>query len=119
MNEQFNSQYIDCPKCGERIQLTQILTDKIESEITQKLELNYQEKYKIAEEKIRKDVLSETEGKYSLDLNDLRQQLEEKSKKIKEISAKELDLRKRERELSEKEQQFRIKFEEKIKARKI
>ena len=117
MNEQFNSQYIDCPKCGERIQLTQILTDKIESEIKHKLELNYQEKYKIDEEKIRKGVLSETEEKYSIDLNNLRQQLEEKSKKIKEISEKELDLRKREREISEKEQQLEIKYEEKFKER--
>ena len=114
MNEQFNSQYIDCPKCGERFQLTQALTSHIEANLKLKYQEEYDNKIKTLEKKIIDKTEKEVTEKFETDLHDLKNQVSEKDKKIKELNKRELDINKKEREISEKESSINNQVHEQV-----
>ncbi len=110
--------FIKCPKCGNEFELSQAITSNIELSLKQKYEDENQVKLKLDEETFKKKAQKEIEDKYSLELNDLKSQVEEKDKKIKDLDKRDLELRKKEREISEKESTLQLEFDEKLKTEK-
>jgi hypothetical protein len=122
-------QYITCPKCGNKIQLTEAFTHEIEEKLRSQFEneikkkdaerekaLEAQEKdfeEKLAQEraKFEKQAKKRAEESLATELKDLKEQLEEKSKQLELSRKQELELRKRQRELEEKEQNLKLEVE--------
>ena len=105
---------IVCPHCGKEIELTQAITGNIETELKKKYEDEYKGKWKLDEENIKKKTKQEIEEKYSLELIDLKSQVEEKEKKIKNLNKRELEINKKEREISEKESSINNQVHEQV-----
>ncbi len=127
-------QTITCPKCGTKIPLTEAFTHDIE----EKLRLQYTAELKKkedaaaaairAKEKEFQELLAgerralEAQAKQraqeaiSVEVNDLKARLEEKSKQVEDSRKQELDLRKRQRELEEREHALRLEVERTIDA---
>jgi hypothetical protein len=116
--EQVNTEFVSCPKCGERFPLSQVLTNQIENEVKTKYEIELKKKYELNAEKIKQQALAESESKLSLELKDLQQQITEKDSKLKQVDARDLELRKKERELLEKESNLQANLEERLKEEK-
>ena len=114
---------IDCPECGTSIPITQALQDQLsehfgemEERITQQqekltereraieeekktLDKQVQQKVQVERAKVEQEVQKKMADAVSLELRDLRGQIDEKDKKLEEMQKAELDLRKRERDL--------------------
>jgi len=123
-----SDQNIKCPKCGHEFAVTEAMTQQIANE--------YREKYKTAladlntkhEQQLeveRKSVEQKVKGRLdqekvraredvALEMTDLKSQLEEKSKKVSELQAAELDLRKKQRELDDKQKTLELDLERKL-----
>lgn len=67
---------------------------------------------RLIEEKIKKEAVEESR----LEVTDLKQQLEEKTKHLEEAQQQEIELRKRQREIEEKEKAFELKMSRQLDA---
>jgi hypothetical protein len=130
---------IICPFCKKEI----ALTDAISKQIQEKYEKSYRaaikrkdEEYqtKVAELEKAKELVAEQvakaiktertkieqeakrklEGEYGVELKDLKQQIEEKGKKLEESQAKELALRKLQREFEEKQKSLELEIARRV-----
>lgn len=127
-----NQEKIKCPKCGHMIELSEAISHDIEDRVKAQYELEIS-KLKIASEEAlkKKDAEIETRLKEdrdqivskakkealeaaSLDIQDLRSQLTEKSQKLKESQEAELELRKRTRELEDKEKNLELEISRRV-----
>lgn len=122
-------QHITCPKCGNKIQLTEAFTHEIEEKLRSQFEIEIKKKNeelkKTIENKDREmqETLDrersklETQAKkqaqesVSTELKDLQTQLQEKSKQLDEARQQELELRKQRRELEEREKTLKLEIE--------
>lgn len=122
-------QHITCPKCGNKIQLTEAFTHEIEEKLRSQFEIEIKKKNeelkKTIENKDREmqETLDrersklETQAKkqaqesVSTELKDLQTQLQEKSKQLDEARQQELELRKQRRELEEREKTLKLEVE--------
>ncbi len=122
-------QYITCPKCGNKIQLTEAFTHEIEEKLRSQFEneikkkdterekaleaqeKEFEEKLAQEREKFEKQAKKRAEESLATELKDLKEQLEEKSKQLESSRKQELDLRKRQRELEEMEQNLKLENE--------
>jgi hypothetical protein len=98
---------IKCPKCGEEIELSQVLSKDIEAEIKKRYEETMAKNSRLLEERLRKEILSEQ----GLEVADLKAQLAEKSKRLDAAQDKELELRKRQRDLEAREKAMQLEME--------
>ena len=98
---------IKCPKCGEAIELSQVLSKDIEAEIEKRYEETMAKNSRLLEERLRKEILSEQ----GLEVADLKAQLVEKSKRLDAAQDKELELRKRQRDLEAREKAMQLEME--------
>jgi len=123
---------IKCPKCGEIIELSEVISKDIEQRLHKKYEseiseIKKQTRNQLAEKenefearlKREKELLLEktkndVHDSVKLEIDDLKEQLKEKVDKLDEANRNELNLRKRQRELEEKEKQSAIQFERKL-----
>ncbi|MFQ5714193.1 MAG: DUF2130 domain-containing protein [Candidatus Scalinduaceae bacterium] len=103
---------IKCPKCGEVIELSEAISQDIEIRLKERCEKELGKIQKSFEEKAKK----EAQELVSLEISDLKGQLEEKTKNLKEAQKQELELRKRQRELVEKEEKLELELSRKIDA---
>ena len=94
-----DQQFLKCPKCGTQIELRQAFTSQIED----KLQVEYNLKLEAEKKQIELRFSKQAEEKFSLELQDLKTQVQEKDEKIKQAQQNELSLRKRQRELDERE----------------
>ena len=85
---------ITCPKCGEKIPISEAFVHSVE----EKLRKDFERKTK----KIQKEAEVKAKEAIDIEIEDLKNQLNEKDKKVKKAEKAELDLRKRERELEDK-----------------
>ncbi len=88
---------ITCPHCGKTIEITQALRGEIEREISGEIT-------KIAEDKLRRELTE----KNSLELADLKKQLEEKDKKVTELRNQELSLREEKRKIEDEKKELKL-----------
>ncbi len=103
---------IKCPKCGAEIELTEAISRDIEIRLKERYEKEIGKIQKSLEEKAKK----EAQELVNLQISDLKGQLEEKTKNLKEAQKQELELRKRQRELEEKEEKLELELSRKIDA---
>lgn len=107
-------QIITCANCGEAIELTEALTEQINKELRVKIEKDFSLKLKAelkaAEEKARKTAGEELR----VELDDLREQLSEKSDKVEELQKQEIDLRKEKRALEAAKKEFELEMQRTI-----
>ncbi|MDP6923691.1 MAG: DUF2130 domain-containing protein [Candidatus Scalindua sp.] len=103
---------IKCPDCGAVIELSEAISHDIEVRLKQQYENEIGKTKKAIEEKAKK----ETQESLNIKISDLSEQLEEKTKNLKEAQRQELELRKRQRELEEKEEKLELELSRKIDA---
>ena len=82
----------------------------VDQEVAKKLENEKKALWEIAQKKANERI----EGKYNLELKDLREQTKEKEVLLKEAQKKELELRKQARVLEEKEKNMELEVQRKI-----
>jgi hypothetical protein len=123
---------IDCPSCGESIELSEAISHDIEKRL-KKVHLQEVEELRISSEQKLKEKEDEYEKKakeekrllvekavkdaqenVTLELSDLKEQLDKKTKGLNEAREHELTLRKKQRELQEKEEAFELELSRKI-----
>ena len=103
---------IKCPDCGSIIELSEAISHDIEVRLKQQYENEIGKTKKAIEEKAKK----EAQESLNIKISDLNEQLEEKTKNLKEAQRQELELRKRQRELVEKEEKLELELSRKIDA---
>ncbi|MBC8550491.1 MAG: DUF2130 domain-containing protein [Candidatus Brocadiales bacterium] len=103
---------IKCPDCGAVIELSEAISHDIELRLKQQYENEIGKTKKAIEEKAKK----EAQESLNFMISDLNEQLEEKTKNLKEAQRHELELRKRQRELEEKEEKLELELSRKIDA---
>ncbi len=103
---------IKCPDCGSVIELSEAISHDIEVRLKQQYENKIGKTKKAIEEKAKK----EAQESLNIKISDLSEQLEEKTKNLKEAQRQELELRKRQRELEEKEEKLELELSRKIDA---
>lgn len=101
---------IKCPNCDELFELSEAISYDIEKRIKKKHEIEIEEKRKAFEEKAKKDAYESV----TIELSDLREQLEEKTTNLKEARKQELELLKKQRELQEKEENQELELTRKL-----
>jgi len=90
----------------EKVKTVENSQKNINEEINRKLEIEKQT--------LLKKALQEAEGRVSLELKDLREQIQEKDKKIEESEEKELELRKKQREIDAREKSLELDMTRKL-----
>jgi hypothetical protein len=113
MNNKENNNLIECPKCHEHFELTEAFRDSI----TEKMEVEISGKYQKKEEEIKIQLRKELENESSLEIKDLKAQLEETKKHTEEAQKAELSARKKEREAEQKVANAELEIERKVSAR--
>jgi len=88
-----------CPHCGKTIEISEAIRHGIEKEMEQKIE-----------DKLRVEI----EEKTSLELTDLKKQLEEKEEKVSELRENELKLREDRRKLEERERELKLEVQRQL-----
>ncbi len=103
---------IKCPDCGSVIELSEAISHDIEIRLKQQYENKIGKTKKAIEEKAKK----EAQESLNIKISDLNEQLEKKTKNLKESQKQELELRKRQRELEEKEEKLELELSRRIDA---
>lgn len=83
-------------------------------DLVEKKQTELEERYKGEKKELIAKVEQEAQEKINLELNDLKQQLEDKGKKLNEARIQELALRKRQSELEDKEKSLELEVARKI-----
>lgn len=122
-------QYVTCPNCGKRIQLSEAITHDIEEKLKKDFEAEakrkdkefekafdaqqkeFDEKLSREKTKLERQARKEAEESVSTELADLKTELDKKSKQVKEAEKKELEFLKRQRELDERERTLKLETE--------
>ncbi|HEV8539451.1 MAG TPA: DUF2130 domain-containing protein [Bacteroidota bacterium] len=122
-------QFITCPKCGTKIPLTEAFTHDIEEKLRSEYEAELKRKSDESNAALRamEQEFQETRAKersrleaqakeraqesISIELKDLKEQVQEKSKQLETSRQQELELRKRQRDLEERERTSKLEAE--------
>lgn len=123
---------IDCPHCGESIELSEAISHDIEKRIKkehiheiEEVKSALKKEYEAREEelenkaKLERMAIQEKEKKdaqenVTLELSDLKEQLKEKTVGLEDARKQELELRKKQRELLEKEKNMELEVTRKL-----
>ncbi len=105
---------IRCPNCNHPIELTESLTSQVRADIKAEYESKYTAAIRKKEAELVLKARKTLELKYALDLKDLKQELEIKSKKIEQFARHELELRQKTRQLEESKKQLNLELERKL-----
>jgi hypothetical protein len=118
-------QYITCPKCGNKIQLSEAFTHEIEEKLRSEfgkeralaLEARDREhREAMARERttLEQQAKRKAEESAALELKDLKNRLDEQAKQLDSARKQELELRKGKRELEERERNLALDLERKL-----
>ena len=105
---------INCPNCGEEIQISTALAQEIEKGIKTKYIKEYGDKLNQEKTKLTEQVRKEIEEASAVERKDLEEQLKEKTQQVKKMQAEEISFRKRERELADKEKSVDLNIETRL-----
>jgi hypothetical protein len=129
-----NDQTIRCPHCAKEIPLTAALTSHIETDMREKMKIEWNkrleqlEKEKLAMDQKLKEELqrekaklvesakAEAEQKVGIELKDLKDHEAAMKRQLEEARKNELELRKRSRELEEQKQNMELELQRKLDA---
>ncbi len=122
-------EYITCPHCGKKIELTEAFTHDIEEKLRKEFDSEvkrkekefqeafeaqqkeFDEKLNLEKAKLESQARKEAEESISTELADLKSEIEKKNKQLKEAQKKELEFLKKQRELDEREQSIKLEIE--------
>jgi hypothetical protein len=125
-------QFITCPKCNERIKLTDAITHPIEEALRQQFESQGKQREKefertlkskdkeleekLADERaqLEKKARKQAEESVAIELKDLKIQLDERARQLGAAREQELELRKRQRELEERQKNQELELARKL-----
>lgn len=109
---------INCPSCGENIELNSALSSKLKSQLKAEFSSVYNKKLKEEKEKMwelaQKRAKEGLNEKLTTEMADLKNQIKEKEEYIKKSREKELEFLKKERELKAKEKEMEVELEKKL-----
>ncbi len=88
-----------CPHCGKEVELTDAFKHQIESEIA---------------DSIKETLTKELTEKSSIELTELKKELDEKNKKVVELRDQEINLRAEKRKIEEREKDLTLEVERKL-----
>jgi hypothetical protein len=97
---------IVCPKCGEVIRISQVISQSIEEEIRQKYEKNFADWISKERETIKDQIMKEARGTFEKQIEEMKKDSEAKDNKIKENKAKEIEFQKKIAESKENERKL-------------
>jgi hypothetical protein len=116
-----NEQFITCPKCDERIKLTDAIRSPIEEGLRREFEAQSKQREKEFDERLaearaqlEEKAKKQAEESVTVELKDLRAQLDERSQQLDTARKQELDLRKRQRELEAREKNQELELARKL-----
>jgi hypothetical protein len=104
-----------CPECSHQFSPT----DQIYKEIEQQLKKQSQEELNRSKAAIEAKIRAQIKEEFGLDLVDLKNQLEEKNRKLLEANRNELELRQKTRKLEEKEKELELEVQRKVDSEKV
>ena len=107
-------QIIVCPNCHEEIPLNEAITHQLREEIESELTTEFKKREKALRAEIEKTAKVQAEEKCSLEINDLKNQIEEGKNLKKEIQQKELDLLAEKRKLAGREEALNLEIEKRL-----
>lgn len=105
---------VTCPSCGKAIEVTEALVHQIQDELTHNLEKKHKQDLDAVRKQTEISLKKELEEKSGLELSDLKKQLEEKDRKVREMREEELRLREQKRKMEEREKDIDIEIARKI-----
>ncbi|MBX7150093.1 DUF2130 domain-containing protein [bacterium] len=103
-----------CPKCGNKIELTEAFTKQVSKEVEEKVREEFGQKYRKAVKDAEEKAKKQAEEDLAKHLKDLQDQLHTKSERLKEAEEKELALLKQQRDLEDRERTFKLEMERKL-----
>jgi len=127
-----NQEKIKCPKCGHMIELSEAISHDIEDRLKEKFDQQIQKlkseseaalkqkddelglRLKEEQGKLTDKAKKEAAEKVTLELEDLKSQLKEKSEELQSTQKTELELRKRTRDLEEREKNLELEMTRKL-----
>ena len=86
---------IKCPKCGEQIKISQVISQSIEAEIKQKYEKDFSDWKTKERDSVKTQTMQEAQEIFAKQTESLKKDLKEKDEIIKEIEGKELEFQKK------------------------
>ncbi|MBI2617023.1 DUF2130 domain-containing protein [Candidatus Gottesmanbacteria bacterium] len=99
---------IRCPHCGKTVEISEAFRHEVE----EKIRLSEREKFKEELEKAKKELetefAKELQEKTSMEITDLKKQVEEKEKRLSEHREQEIKLREEKRKVEEKEKELSL-----------
>jgi hypothetical protein len=105
---------ITCPNCKASIPVGEAVAMQIEERVRQQLRNEFNEKFKLEIGKREKKIREQAIEDLTLQMKDLKSELDEKAIKLKEASEKELALLREKRELEEQKQNLRLDLERQL-----
>ena len=103
--------FITCPKCGEKIPLTEAITHQIGDQLRSSMEAEYAANLARDKKAIEKTAKKKAQEELSLEMKDKDEQLKEKTEQLKTAQTREIELRRKTREIEEREENQKLEME--------
>jgi hypothetical protein len=103
-------QFIECPQCGTKIELSEALSKKIRDDIEKDLKERFQKDQDKAKRKVEEDL----RAVFETEMADLRDELDQKKVALNKANEEELKLRKKMREVDDRERDLELEIERKL-----
>ncbi|MBI3291402.1 MAG: DUF2130 domain-containing protein [Elusimicrobia bacterium] len=101
-------EYINCPKCGSKIEISEAISSQLEQRLRGQLGEEYKNQFLKEKQELERRARKAAEDSLSVEMADLKAQLGERSKKLEVARTEELVLRKRQRELEERQASMQL-----------
>ena len=101
-------EYISCPKCGTKIELSEAISSQLEQRLRGELGEEYKHQFLKEKEQLEQRARQAAEDSLGVEMVDLKAQLEDRSKKLEAARTEELALRNRQRELEDKQASMQL-----------
>ncbi|MHB9111092.1 MAG: DUF2130 domain-containing protein [Thermoleophilia bacterium] len=107
-------QFITCPKCGEKIPLSEALTHQIADGLRQTISAEYSQKFSDERAKLEQKAEKKAAERLALELKDRDEQIKEKSEQLEAAQDAEIELRRKTREIEERERNLELKLQREL-----
>jgi len=101
-------EYINCPKCGSKIEISEAISSQLEQRLRGQLAEEYKSQFLKEKQELERRARQTAEDSLGVEMTDLKAQLEDRSKKLEAARTEELTLRRRQRELEEKQASMQL-----------
>ncbi len=110
-----NTTNITCPKCGAEIPLTEAVSHNVREELA----AQFDKQLHAEKQKLKADAMLKAQQNVSLELADLRNQVQEQQARLNQAQSAELELRRKQRELQTAHQNQELELARKLEAERL